>query len=222
MSHRNPPENSEAEMAASLVARIREGESAAEETLVERYQRGVLYQLGRMTSDRALCEDLSQDTFCLVLEKVRAGEVREPQRLAGFIRNTARNVFIADYRKKSRRGELADPVPASDLTGGRSPETLMARKQIAALVRRIIEEMSTERDRLVLFRFYVLQEDKDSICDYLHIDGELFNRVLYRARRRFKEMWQARAANGEAPRHLGLVLFFASSCHYLIKTVGVG
>jgi len=212
------PESSEAEIAAALVARIRQGEAEAEGLLVERYQRGILYQLHRMSRDHALCEDLSQDTLCLVLQKIRAGEVREPQKLAGFIRNTASNVFIADYRKKSRRGEHGDPVPASDLaSGANDPQTQTERKQLAALVHRVIDQMSAERDRLILFRFYVLQEDRDSVCDFLQIDRELFNRVLHRARRRFKELWQARVARGTAPQFLGVVLFLVTLCHYLIR-----
>ena len=214
----NITEHGEAEIAASLVARIRAGDAEAEHTLVERYRRGIHYQLRKMTTNHALCEDLSQDTLCLVLEKVRAGEVREPRHLSSYIRNTARNVYIADYRKKNRRGELGHPVPGDDLVDkSPDPQANAERAQVAGLVHAVIEQMSTERDRLILYRFYVLQEDKTSVCSYLQIDPELFNRVLYRARRRFKELWLAREKSANLPSHLGVVLLFSTLCHYLIR-----
>ena len=53
---------------------------------------------------RADADDLHQETFRVVLEKVRAGELREPEKLPGFIRQIAKNLCIADYRKTARRG----------------------------------------------------------------------------------------------------------------------
>ena len=44
-----------------------------------------------------------------------------------------------------------------------------------------------KRDREILRRFYVEEEDKDSICKDLKIDGTHFNRVLFRAKARFRE-----------------------------------
>ena len=58
----------------------------------------------------------------------------------------------------------------------------------AAIVRRLIAEMPTDRDRQLLLRFYVAEEEKDSICGELGLDSLHFNRVLFRARHRFKEL----------------------------------
>src|SRR5215470_7082480 len=79
---------------SELVDRIQAGDRSGEEDLVRQYSRGVLVIIGQSVSDRSLVEDLYQDCFRLVLEKVRAGEVREPDRLSGFICSIARHIVI--------------------------------------------------------------------------------------------------------------------------------
>ncbi len=178
------------EVAVALVTRIRAGDAQAETDLVNTYGRGLRYQLRRMTTDHALCDDLFQDTFQMVLTKVRAGDLREPEKLPGFIRKSAQNIYIADYRKKARRNtHTGHEETYATADGSMGQDEAMERKQEAQLVRRIIGELGTERDRRLLYRFYVAQEDKGEICRDLDIDPGIFNRILYRARQRFKELW---------------------------------
>ena len=180
---------------AGLASRIAAGDRDAEEELVRRYSRGVTVILSQMTSDRTLVEDLRQETFCKIIEKVRAGELREPERLAGFVCNLARNLAIDHYRRASRRGETvrieeasAQPSPAL------SPFDQVLRRESAALMRRVLEELPAERDRQILYRFYVREQDKDSICGELGLSSLQFNRVLHRARQRFRERYQKAAS----------------------------
>ncbi len=64
----------EPELAASLVTRIAQGEKQAEEQLVARYSRGLLSFLRRKTNADDLADDLHQDTFRIVLERLRSKE----------------------------------------------------------------------------------------------------------------------------------------------------
>src|SRR3954453_18894445 len=93
---------------ARLVARIQAGDRAAESELVARFSHGLLLMLRRLVQNPALADDLHQETLALVLQKIRGAEVREPEKLAGFIRSTARNLFIADRRKEARYTALDD------------------------------------------------------------------------------------------------------------------
>lgn len=45
-------------------------------------------------------------------------------------------------------------------------------------MRQLIRELPTERDRQLLLRFYVTEEDKESLCADLGLDSLHFNRVL--------------------------------------------
>jgi RNA polymerase sigma-70 factor (ECF subfamily) len=111
-----PKSRARAGTAAALALRIRAGDAAAESELVERYSRGVRFLLSELTRNPARVDDLYQETFRLVLEKVRAGELREAEKLPGFIRQIAKNLFVADCRKAMRRGteDLDSVAPPAD------------------------------------------------------------------------------------------------------------
>lgn len=182
-------ERTEAEIAADLARRVHAGDAVAETGLVERYSRGLLYMLRRTAGDPALADDLHQETFRIVIERLRERGIEEPERLAGFIHRTAKNLFIAGYRKGTRRkteGEVEGLETVADPASGPLQETL--RDEQAALVRRLIAELDTDRDRQILYRFYIAEEDKERICAALDLSSLHFNRVLFRARQRFKEL----------------------------------
>jgi RNA polymerase sigma-70 factor (ECF subfamily) len=149
----------ELESPATLVGRILSGDVSAEAELVDRYHRGVSMILLRAAGQRSIAEDLVQDTFRLSLEKIRRGDLREPEKLSGFICNI-------------------DPLQ----------RVLSAEK--AAIVRRILDELRSSRDRDVLYRFYLAEQDKEQICRELGLTSLHFNRVLFRARERYKELYE--------------------------------
>src|SRR5215210_5115968 len=150
---------------ADLVRRIRGGDPRAEEELIVRFGEGLAFLLRRWTRGHTDAEDLYQETFRLALEKIRRGEVRDPDRLAGFLRALARNLSIEHYRKAARRGAREEEIEtAADVT---NPDTgqlgQLLRKEKVNLVRRLLDELGSERDRQILFRFYIAEEDKESI-----------------------------------------------------------
>jgi RNA polymerase sigma-70 factor, ECF subfamily len=204
------------------VARITAGDGSAEERLLARYGRGVAVLLDRHTSGRPEAEDLFQDTFRLALEKLRRGELREPEKLPGFLAAIARSLAIEHYRKAARRKTEPDSevvLQAIDSRSGQLGE-LLAREN-AALVRRVIGELGTARDREILVRFYIAEEDKDRIAADYGLSGLQFNRVLHRARQRYKELLSTRLAPGReplgpTPALLALLLAFAAIASLLV------
>ena len=184
--------------AGDLVRRIQQGDPAAESELAARFSRGLPLMLRRLVQDPALADDVHQETFALVLAKIRNGEVREPERIAGFIRSTARNVFIAGRRKEARYRPLDDGREEGE---GARPESTLADRTPAALdrvlaqeearqVRRLLDELRYERDRQLLLRFYLSDQAKEEICADLEIEPERFHQVLFRARERLRELWE--------------------------------
>jgi RNA polymerase sigma-70 factor (ECF subfamily) len=150
--------------------------------------------LDRHTSGRPEAEDLFQDTFGLALEKLRRGELREPAKLPGFLAQIARNLAIEHYRKVTRRKTEADSDAVLEAVSPRdSPLTDLLARENAALVRRALEELGNDRDRQILLRFYIAEEDKDRISADFGLDSLQFNRVLHRARQRYKALLLERA-----------------------------
>lgn len=187
-------QRTDAEAAAELAWRIQAGDRSAESELVERYSRGLLFQLRRLAGNPAWSEDLHQEAFRIVLEKLRRGEVAEPEKLGGFLLGVARNLHRDDFRKRTRRGEgqEGEAFDSPDPAPGQLAQVL--REEEAGLVREVIGELGGDRDRELLLRFYVAEEDKETICADLDLSPLHFNRVLFRARQRLKELLERRGA----------------------------
>src|SRR5262245_15494667 len=98
-----------------LVSRIRAGDWQAEAELVERYSRGVMIIIRREVRDTAVAEDIYQNVFRIVLEKIREGDVREPERLSGFVCGVARNLVIDYFRRAARQERMIEIKEAASL-----------------------------------------------------------------------------------------------------------
>jgi len=187
-----------------LVERIRSGDTGAEEELVARFGEGLAFLLRRWTRDRITAEDLYQETFRLALEKIRRGEVRDPDKLLAFLRSLARNLSIAHYRRDARQESREEPLdqehlePAAGLSVPEAgPLGRLLHEEKTALVRRVLQELRSERDRQVLFRFYIAEEDREHIQSAMGLSGPELNLVLFRARRRYRDLYE-RATRGSA------------------------
>jgi RNA polymerase sigma-70 factor (ECF subfamily) len=62
----------------------------------------------------------------------------------------------------------------------------------AAAVRALLKELKSTRDRLLLIRYYLQDEDKATLCRDLGLSESTFNLVLFRARNRLLELLQKR------------------------------
>jgi RNA polymerase sigma-70 factor (ECF subfamily) len=76
------------------------------------------------------------------------------------------------------------PHPASDQF-----QELLQKEEVD-LARQVLKEMTNERDIEVLFRFYIVEEEKELICADLGLTSLHFNLVLHRARQRYRELYE--------------------------------
>jgi RNA polymerase sigma-70 factor (ECF subfamily) len=184
-----PEGRSDASAPEDLVRRIRAGDREAEEQLVCRYRRGVTFILSSARRDAPAIDDLFQETFRIAIDKIRSGALREPAGLSGFICSLARNLTIQHFRRSAahRTSDLAEEKALASP----DPDALedVLRVERSAVVRRVLSEMASERDRRILFRFYIAEDEKDEICRDLDLTSMHFNRVLFRARERYRTLY---------------------------------
>jgi len=181
-----------------LVRRIVSGDPAAEAELVQRFSRALSFLLRRLARDEAAAEDLYQETFRLVIEKVRGGELREPERLPGFVSSMARNLFLGSVRRSGRRQKWHGDPEATEIAPDPAPGQLakLLAQERAATVRHVLAELRNDRDREILSRYYIADENKEDICRDFDLSDLHFNRVLFRARQRYKELFESRHGAG--------------------------
>jgi len=182
-------------MPGELVERIRAGDRSMEDALVRQYSRGVQFVINQSVSDGSVGEDLYQECFRMVLEKVRGGEVHEPDRLSGFICSLARNIVIEYFRKTSRR-ETYHAAADERVIPSPEPSQLdrLLRQEKGSLARRVLDALPSDRDRSVLYRFYIAEDDREEICADLGIEATLLSQILCRARQRYKILFEEFAA----------------------------
>jgi RNA polymerase sigma-70 factor (ECF subfamily) len=104
----------DAELGRRIAAAAPGRDAAAEQELCRRFAPRIrLYGLRHLRSE-AGAADLVQDVLLMTLQKLRAREVREPERLASFILGTCRQVVIDARRGGQRRDRLLETY-AGDL-----------------------------------------------------------------------------------------------------------
>lgn len=177
-----------------LSRRIREGDVSAESELVRQFEPGLRVILRRRTGgDHALLQDLVQETLIIILRRLRGPGIADPQKLAAFAAQTARNLAIASLRKSERQrtdldGHATERRPDPD----EGVDARAADAEAALAVRALLRELPQPRDRLMLKRFYLDDDDKALICAEMRISEAAFNQALSRARRRFRQILEER------------------------------
>ena len=91
-----------------LVNQIKVGEETGMEQLYKLFSRGIRYYLCRQLGPQEF-EDKVHDTFLIVVNAIRRGDLREPERLMGFVRTVVRR-RVAAYIEQAvhNRREQAD------------------------------------------------------------------------------------------------------------------
>ena len=78
-----------------------------------------------------------------------------------------------------------------------NPMLQASRAELCRHVRILLDELKQERDRQILERFYVKEQEKEEICRKIGVDGSHFNRVLYRARQRLRDLLLRQASRAQ-------------------------
>jgi RNA polymerase sigma-70 factor, ECF subfamily len=171
-----------------LVDRIRLSETDGMADLYELFSKGIRFYLCRQLGPQEL-DDKVHDTFVVVVQAIRRGELREPSRLMGFVRTIVRRQVAAHIDKvihtRREQIDLESTVRLADPEG--NPEEKAMFGQRTELINRVLGELS-ERDREILTRFYLLEQSQDQICSEMALTETQFRLLKSRAKARFGEL----------------------------------
>ncbi len=177
------------ETPALIASAISKGDRNAEAVLYRKYYAATLYLLERRSGNSDLAQDLCQEAFCVLIERLRTRPLDDPEKVAFFLYNIAINLHIADVRKSVRRNTVADSDLMDTLVDSRQNQYRQLLKERAGnAVRTLIQSMNNSRDRKVLYGYFIQEKEKEEICQELDLSQRHFDRVLFRAKQRFKEL----------------------------------
>jgi RNA polymerase sigma factor (sigma-70 family) len=177
-----------------LVQRIRAGDPAGMEQLYAVFSKGVRYFLWRQLGTNDL-DDKVHDIFLIVTQSIRRGDLREPERLMGYVRTVLRRQ-VAAYIEQAvhiRRNEV-EMGPALNLTDREiSPERRIVEKETQEVAMRVLRSLPA-RDREVLARFYLEEQSAEQICRDMQLTETQFRLIKSRAKARYGELGKRRFA----------------------------
>ncbi len=167
------------------------------EQLYSLFSRGIRYYLCRQLGAQEL-DDKVHDTFLIVVHAIQRGDLREPERLMGFVRTIVRRQVAAyiDEAVHSRREQAELDTGHAIVDLKENPEQIAMAREKAGLMKSVLASLS-ERDREVLERFYIKEQPQDEICEQMHLSETQFRLLKSRAKARFGEIGKKKLVNSD-------------------------
>jgi RNA polymerase sigma factor (sigma-70 family) len=177
-----------------MIERIQSDEAEAMADLYQVFCRGVRFFLYRQLGQQDL-EDTLHDTFLAVTQAIRRGELREPERLMGFVWTVVRRHLAMQIERavNLRRQRVDLDGAALVLDRGLDPELTAIGRQRQMMAYRLLNEVPV-RDREILVRFYLQEQTQDEICDQMGLTETQFRLLKSRAKARFAALGRRRLA----------------------------
>ena len=147
-----------------------------------------LYGLRHLRDEQAAA-DLAHEALLLTIERLRGGEVREPERLASFVLGVCRMMVRDGVRRAGRKERLLEEY-ARTLPAAEVPETSgLDRERLADCLRGL-----TERERSLLVMTFYVELMTDEIMRDLGLSAANVRVIRHRALGRLRACMEGRAS----------------------------
>lgn len=166
----------------ALVKQYIAGDESSLETLIVRHRDRVYGAIYNFTKDVYLTEDLFQEVFIKVVNKLREGKYNEEGKFLPWVLRMAHNLCIDNYRKTKRQVsivtseefDLFEILPVDSTNG----EEMIINQQLKDKVRHLLNELPEEQREVVLLRHYF----EFSFKEISELTGVSINTALGRMR----------------------------------------
>ncbi len=178
-----------------LAAQAAKGRDAAFRELLCRYERPVFSLVFRMVRDRALAEDLAQETFIRAFRAISSYNPR--YKFSSWIFKIANNHTI-DYLRKRRLDTVSIDGSPHAVTGeeeaqtrlvvestGEAPDRYVEQRELGSQIEQAIGELRPEYRTVVLLR-HIEGHSYEEIADIMDLPLGTVKTYLHRARAELK------------------------------------
>jgi RNA polymerase sigma-70 factor (ECF subfamily) len=173
--------------------RLAAGDPPTSNHFIRYFTKILLIKLRAKMRSPSEAEDAAQETLYRVLRYVASHRgIDRPEALGAFVNSVSEHVVLEAFREGGRFQQVPESVPEPIERAFNAEVTCISdeRKQ---LVRRQLLKLR-QRDRVVLERVFLLEQDKDAICADLNIDRNYLRVQVHRALARFRAILE-----GEKP-----------------------
>lgn len=153
MSKHIGPQDSE------LIAQYRNGNQAAFDVLVDRYQSKVYTTIYLIVKDQDVAEDLLQDVFVKVVQTIHSDKYSEEGKFQPWLMRIAHNLAIDHFRKAKRYPTIlmedGSNVFNSLQFAESSIEEQRVKEETVEMVKKLIEELPEAQKEVLVMRHYL-------------------------------------------------------------------
>jgi RNA polymerase sigma-70 factor (ECF subfamily) len=152
------------------VQKVQIGDADAIAELYQAMLAGVRPKLTR-SIEKQWVEDRFHEILVIVIEAIQRGDVREPERLMGFVSTIAHRRVVAHIRDATRERQYfasANVEPLAPFEQG--PERAAVRRESIERIRRVLSRL-TPLDAEILERFYFQSQGAEQICREMKLSG---------------------------------------------------
>ncbi len=165
------------------VHEVVEGTSELNRQLAADYP-NLLKVLGRHCRQHVEPVDILHEAMRITIEHHRAGRVVCVLRVAGYVYRVALNLLRNHRRAFSSRLRYEADIAA--MVNQASTPALVHAQMLSRHVLDAFEQLRSERDRTIIKRHYLADENKTALCRELGVTPASFDKLAYRARRRLR------------------------------------
>jgi len=179
-----------AELTLEWLTEVQKGNQGAKARLIEKYERGIRIRIRHHIHHAHEREDLYHEVVIALINSIQRGKVQQPELLDRYVSGITRNIINAHISHRGRRKNhqpINEELPEFTLHPQQQNE--LEKKERKQLTHEMLNSLPIERDRLILSKFYIQEVDKAEVCKELQIDSLHFNRVIFRAKERFKKLY---------------------------------
>ncbi len=186
----------QARIDGALVERCREGDQAAYQTLVRRYQKKAFWIAYEMINDREEANDIVQEAFVRVFKSIDRFDTGKS--FYTWLYRIVTNLCIDALRKgpKNKAVSLDDGI-GDALPHGHSPRTSLEKRELGEQIRKILSVLPQKYRTMILLRDVEQHSCKD-IAEIVGCSHANVRWRLHKARKLFKELWVRRFEGQDA------------------------
>ncbi len=144
-----------------LISGFIDGESRHFEVLMNRYKDRVYTYIYLTVKDKAIAEDIFQDTFIKVIHSLKKGTYSHDNKFVSWVMRIAHNLAIDYFRKKKQLQTVPNKHDEGlDIFNNQrfsesTIEDKIVKDQITDTVRLLIEELPDDQKEVIILRHYV-------------------------------------------------------------------
>ncbi|MBL4753469.1 MAG: sigma-70 family RNA polymerase sigma factor [Flavobacteriales bacterium] len=148
-----------------LIGQYIKGHEGSLEVLINRHKSKIFTHIVLIVRDKALAEDIFQDSFIKVIRTLRAGKYREEGKFLPWVMRIAHNLAVDYFRKSNRMPTTSgsDDFDIFDVISDTqaSIEDVVVKDEIHTDLRALVEELPQKQREVLIMRHYCDMSFKD-------------------------------------------------------------